>query len=108
MSSTTRADEQLRILEQAASRLSASPFHWRATVEYPGFLLVSIDNGEGGTRDYAAGFANPTLTVNTSHEDGRAEHGVDTGVPCVELDGYRMAVHVAAAIDRMEHEGEAV
>src|SRR5262245_10142361 len=93
------------ILADAAALLNAPPFRgsWIATVEYPGYLQVTIDNGDGTSRAYAAGFANPTLTVNTQHEDGSAERGVDTQVPCVELDGFRMAVHVAAAIDRLEH-----
>jgi len=52
------------ILNHAAELLSGAPWNWRATVEYPGFLQVTFDDGGGDVRAYAAGFANDTLTVD--------------------------------------------
>jgi hypothetical protein len=104
----TRAD-QLNVLEHAAELLTAAPWHWTVTVEYPGYLLIWVmaddDADDIDKRGYAAGFANTTLTVDQTTADGNPTAvAVDTKVPCDELNGYRMAVHVAAAIDRMEHE----
>lgn len=97
------------VLKQAATILEGPPFVWRATVEYPGFLMVTFRDGvsEDNDRVYAAGLENPTLTVDRLRPaDSEVLGSWDTEVPCVELDGYRLAIHVAAAIDRLEHEGE--
>jgi hypothetical protein len=103
-------------LQHAAELLSSAPWYWTVTVEYPGFLFVQISEGndepdaadddDETTRYYAAGFANVTLTVDRHKTADGSEvlSSVDTHVRCAELDGYRMAVHVAAAIDRLEHE----
>jgi len=71
---------ELDILTYAAELLSGAPWNWRATVEYPGFLLVTFTED---VRSYAAGFANPTLTVDQHDQSGAVTgHGVDTKVPC--------------------------
>ena len=92
-----------RLLSHAADLLRGEPFAWTVTVEYPGYLLVTFPNFDGTCRAYAAGFANPTLTVHTVAADGTEGEGIDTRIPCGELDSYRLAIHVAAAIDRLEH-----
>lgn len=98
---------QTQILEHAAQLLRGEPWRWTVTIEYPGYLSVAFDNDNGTRRYYAAGFANKTLTVDLTSEDddgsGASADGIDTGVPCANLDGYRFAIHTAAAIDRMEH-----
>jgi hypothetical protein len=102
---------EMDTLQHAAELLRADPWQWQVTVEYPGFLLVQIVESpdDDNTRYYAAGFANPTLTVDRQSRDGgECLASVDTRVHCADLDGYRMAIHVAAAIDRMEHAGEDV
>jgi hypothetical protein len=100
---------EMQTLEQAAQLLQGAPWHWSVTIEYPGFLLVAFDDGYGDRRYYAAGFANVTLTVDQQDRNGtETTLSVDTRVPTANLDGYRFAVHTAAAIDRMEHDGEPV
>jgi len=96
---------QSEILHDAAELLREAPFGWTVTVEYPGYLWVAINNGDDEeTRYYAAGFANPTLTVDQQDEHcERTYRSVDTHVATHMLDGYRLAIHTAAAIDRMEH-----
>jgi hypothetical protein len=95
---------ETEMLEDAAGLLTGAPWYWAVTVEYPGYLCVSFDAGEDTARAYAAGFANPTLTVDRQTSDGVSVASVDTRIECRTLDGYRLAVHTAAAIDRMEHE----
>lgn len=101
--------EDMRTLEQAAELLRGQPWGWSVSVEYPGYGLVTFSAEVFGVfRAYAFGFANPTLTVDRVDEQGASVNGesVDTGAPCCELDGYGVAVHVAAAIERMERCGE--
>ena len=98
--------QEMQTMEHAAELLRGEPWRWTVTIEYPGFLCVAFDNGDGTSRYYAAGYANPTLTVDQQNHDGsKVINGVDTGVRIEELDGYRFAIHTAAAIDRMEHMG---
>jgi hypothetical protein len=100
-------ERQMATLQHAFTLLSMAPFHYKVSIEYPGFLQVAFEDEDEpeGHRYYAAGFANPTLTVHRDYPDGRSGCPcVDTKVPCDELDGFRMAIHVVAAIDRLEHE----
>src|SRR5215467_12250930 len=95
-------EQQQAIMNQAADILTSSPFEWKVTVEYPGYVaVVTVADGDE-PRYYAAGFANDTLTVDQQTRDGEhTTRTVDTHVPVYALDGYRFAIHVAAAIDRM-------
>jgi hypothetical protein len=97
-------ERENEIMNEAFTILSMAPFHYQLSIEYPGFLLIKFEDEDepDGYRYYAAGFANPTLTVHRDHPDGRpAEASVDTRVPCVTLDGWRMAILIVAAIDRL-------
>jgi len=54
---------EMQILEDAKELLTGAPWHWTVTIDYPGYLWITFADG---TRHYgyAAGFANPTLTVD--------------------------------------------
>ena len=87
--------------------LKQAPFSFSATYEYPGFILVSFDNGDGTTRHYQTGAANPTYTVDylPTGEIGENGEGGDTGlrVDDTTVTGYSLAVQFAAVIDRIEN-----
>lgn len=99
--------DQIKTLEHAAALLRGEPWRWAVTIEYPGFISIAFDNGDGTRRYYAAGFANQTLTIDLTSEDddgsGASADSVDTGIAVANLDGYSFAIQTAAAIDRMEH-----
>lgn len=96
------------LLESTASLLHRDPWQWNVTVEYPGCLVVSFDNGDGTSRYYVTGDANPTFTVDyydtdKSYEDGTPTSHGDTRLSVADFDHYRLAIQFAATIDRMEH-----
>lgn len=109
---STRAVE---ILDEARVILTGQPFAFlTVTVDFPGVLIVTIDNGDGSERAYVTGLANATYTVEYYRDDRRMEAGEqpdrvgDTCLPVAEGDGYRLAIQFAATIDRMEAEGDEV
>jgi hypothetical protein len=90
-------------LKYAIELLQDAPFHWRVTWEYPGYALVAFNAGDDDGRGYVFGDA-PTLWIQKIGSDGYDTGvSIDTGLPLHELDGYRIAIQVAAAIDRMEN-----
>lgn len=95
-------------LQATAGMLQDSPWQWDVTVEYPGFLSVSFDNGDGTRRYYVTGDANDTFTVDyyetdKAYEDGRPSRHGDTKLHVSEFNHYRLAIQFAATIDRMEN-----
>ena len=88
--------------------LKQAPFAFAATYEYPGFISVSFNNGDGTTRHYQTGAANTTYTVDylpTGEMGESGDEGGDTGlrVDDPSVTGYSLAVQFAAVIDRIEN-----
>lgn len=94
------------VMLAAIEILKQAPFSFAATYEYPGFILVSFDNGDGTTRHYQTGTANATYTVDYLPTGGEnSDEGGDTGlrVDDTTVTGYSLAVQLAAVIDRIEN-----
>lgn len=97
---------QLEMLEQTAEMLRAAPFNFDAVVDFPGVLIVSFDNGDGTMRQYITGWSNATFTVDFYSSVPQFEapdESLDTRLPVGEGYPYRLAVQLAALIDRNEN-----
>ena len=97
---------QLETLESAAEILRAEPFRFDAVVDFPGVLIVSFDNGDDTMRQYITGFSNATFTVDYYPRVPAfeaPEESLDTWLHVSEADHYRLAIQLAALIDRNEH-----
>jgi len=98
-------------LNDAASILRLAPFSYTSvTVDFPGVLIVGITNGDGTERLYITGHANETYTVDYYASSAQYEMGDrttdsgTTGLPVSRhTDGWRLAIQLAALIDRMEN-----
>jgi len=98
-------------LNDAANILRLAPFSYSSvTVDFPGVLIVGITNGDGTERLYITGHANETYTVDYYASSAQYEMGDrttdsgTTGLPVSRhTDGWRLAIQLAALIDRMEN-----